>query len=299
MTKSANFSASDLALARLVRHQMNEPRSRFRRTLARGRYESSIAYRRMRTTAGALPTFLIIGAQKGGTTSLHEYLADHPDIGGSFTKEVHYFSLHSSRSLDWYRAHFPPPGRYQHVFESSPYYLFHPCCPGRIREALPDVKLIVLLRDPVDRAHSHHNHERALGFESLEFGAALDREHDRLDGEEERLAADPRYCSFAHRHYSYAARGMYAKQLKRWLGVFPRQQMLILASEDLFADPADTLHRVQSWLGLSCHTPTSLAARGARTYAPLKSQLHDELRSRFHASSASLAELTGINFPWA
>jgi hypothetical protein len=270
-----------------------------RRSLARGRYESTVAYRLRDSKARALPTFLIIGAQKGGTTSLHEYLAEHPEVGSSSIKEVQYFSLNSHRSIEWYRAHFPERDKYRHVFESSPYYLFHPCCPQRIHLALPDVKLIVLLRDPVDRAYSHHNHECALGFESLDFAAALAREQIRLAGEEGRIKAERRYRSFAHQHYSYLARGMYAEQLERWLQFFPREQMLLLASEDLFADPARTLHHVQDWLGLSSHTPAGLSARNARTYSPMTSQLHEEFRSRFRTSSADLLRLTGLRFPWA
>jgi hypothetical protein len=231
---------------------------------------------------------------------LHEYLAEHPDTGTSAIKEVHYFSLNSYRPLDWYRAHFPRQGLHQHVFESSPYYLFHPCCPQRVRAIVPDVKLVVLLRDPIDRAQSHHNHECVLGFEMLDFAGALNQERRRLAGEEARLLADPRYHSFAHQHYSYVARGMYDEQLGRWLRLFPREQMLILTSEDLFAEPAYTLHRVQAWLGLAEHTPDRLVARGARSYPRITSDAHDELRNRFFpASSARLLDLTGIQFPWA
>lgn len=270
-----------------------------RRSVARGRYRSWIAYRRRSSTARALPTLLIIGAQKGGTTSLHEYLAEHPDVGSASIKEVQYFSLNSHRPLDWYRAHFPEQGIYRHVFESSPYYLFHPCCPERVRRVLPDVKLVVLLRDPVDRARSHHNHELSHGFERLGFAAALDREQSRLAGEERRLCADPRYRSFAHQHYSYVARGMYASQLERWLEFFPREQMLILPSEGLFADPAQTLHHLQDWLGLSSHTPAGLTARNARAYSPTSLQMPEKFRALLRTSSAELRHVTGVRLPWA
>lgn len=289
----------EMDAAKRLRLQVTGTTSLVRRSVARGRYRASIAFRRRTSTVRALPTFLIIGAQKGGTTSLHKYLAEHPDVGSTWIREVQYFSLNSYRPLEWYRAHFPEQGRYRHIFEKSPYYLFHPCCPRRVRLALPDVKLIVLLRDPVDRAHSHHHHERSLGFESLDFAAALEREQIRLAGEEGRLEADPRYRSFAHQHYSYVARGMYAVQLERWLEFFPREQMLILPSEGLFADPARTLHHVQDWLGLSSHTPAGLTARKQRSYSAMRSQLPEEVRARFRASSAELFRVTGVRFPWA
>jgi len=272
---------------------------RLRDLLVESRRRARIARRRAIPSRRALPTFLIIGAQKGGTTSLHEYLAEHPGVGAAEIKEVHYFTLHSQRPLDWYRAHFPREGRHLHVFESTPYYLFHPCCPARIRAALPDVRLIALLRDPVSRAHSHHQHERALGFESLEFAEALAREPERLAGEEERLLNEPGYRSYAHQHYSYLARGRYDRQLERWLEHFPREQMLILASEELFSDPRTTVHRVQAWLGLDPHTPARLTARGARAYPPLDDGLRAQLKDVFRDSSARAAHLAEVDFPWA
>jgi hypothetical protein len=246
-----------------------------------------------------LPTFLIIGTQKGGTTSLYELLAEHPDVGRASLKEVHYFDHHYGRPLTWYQAHFPRRGTAKHTGEASPYYMYHPVCAERVHAALPDVKLIVLLRDPVDRAHSHHNHERALGFEELDFVTAIAQESDRLAGEEQRLAREPDYQSFAHQHYSYLARGLYAEQLKRWYDRFSPDQILALASEDFFTDPQATLHRVQTWLELSTHTPATLTARNARSYDPMEPELRARLASYFRDDIAQLPRLTSTEFPWA
>jgi len=241
-----------------------------------------------------LPTFLIIGAQKCGTTSLHEYLAEHPQVGRPSTKEIQYFTHNSYRPPAWYRAHFPRAGEFAHTFESTPYTLFHPACPGRVRALLPDVKLIVLLRDPVDRALSHYNHQVAGSFEALDFQTALAREGERLQGEEQRLRDDPRYRSFAYQHYSYVARGMYARQLGRWYALYDAEQLLVLRSEDLFADPPGTLHRIQAWLGLGEHTPSTLTARGARRYPPMDPGTRAQLRARFEQDAAELRALTGV-----
>ncbi len=245
------------------------------------------------------PTFLIIGAQKAGTTSLLEYLNEHPEVGAPATKEVHYFDHHSERPAAWYRSHFPRRGSCRHSGEATPYYLFHPAAPERVRAALPDVRLIVLLRDPVERAYSHHNHEQVLGFEELGFSDALEREPERLAGEEARLRADPAYRSFSHQHHSYVARGLYAAQLERWLALFPREQLLVLASERLFGDPAGTLHEVQRWLGLEEHTPAALTPRNARSYAPIDAALRDELRARFADDGARLRGLIDADLAWA
>jgi len=101
------------------------------------------------------------------------------------------------------------------TFESSPYYLFHPLALDRIAADLPDVKLVVLVRDPVERAYSAHAHEAARGYEDLSFAAALEAEEGRLDGEVERLLGDPAYESHAHRHQAFRSRGEYAVQLER------------------------------------------------------------------------------------
>src|SRR5262249_27856015 len=151
--------------------------------------------------------FVIIGTQRGGTTSLYRYLIDHPDVAGAMlTKEVHYFDTNLRRGPGWYRAFFPTKaardrhrrrtGRELVAGEASPYYLFHPLVPDRAHELLPDAKLVVMLRDPVERAFSHHGHEVELGYEQLGFAEALDREPERLAGELERMRADPAYVSF-------------------------------------------------------------------------------------------------------
>ena len=152
------------------------------------------------------PDFLILGAQKAGTTSLLDWLGAHPRIAPPDRKEVHWFTNHWGRPAAWYRSHFPRRPAGVLSAEATPYYLFHPAVPERVARALPDVRCIVLLRDPAARTISHHNHERALGFEDLELEAALAAERRRLAGAHERLAADPRARSFAHQHHSYLAR---------------------------------------------------------------------------------------------
>jgi hypothetical protein len=246
-----------------------------------------------------LPTFLIIGTQKGGTTSLYELVAEHPDVGRASLKEVHYFDQNHHRPIAWYQAHFPLRGTAKHTGEASPYYMFHPLCAERVSAALPDVKLIVLLRNPVDRAHSHHNHEQALGYEKLDFVTALAQEPERLAAEERRVAEDPDYDSFAHQHYSYLARGLYAEQLKRWYDRFPPDQILTLASEDFFTDPQATLDRVQTWLGLAPHTPNTLTPRNARSYDPMDPELRARLAGYFKDDTAQLHRLTDTQLPWA
>jgi hypothetical protein len=244
-----------------------------------------------------LPTAVIIGAQKGGTSSLHHYLEQHPDVGSSSRKEMHFFDQ-ARRPVRRYRASFPIRGRYRHALESTPYYLFHPAVPGRLRAMLPDAKLIVLLRDPVARTYSHYQHSFGLGLETLPFDEAIAAEDTRLAGEAERLLNDPHAVSTEYRDHSYVARSLYAPQIARWYDAFPREQLLILQSEDLFEDPARILVQTQQWLGLEPSVPSSLTARNTRSYSDIDERTANQLRTRFAADRVALAELTGVTFRW-
>jgi hypothetical protein len=244
----------------------------------------------------ALPSVLIIGAQKAGTTSLFNYLTSHPDVYPSLGKEIHYFDLHYARGLRWYRGRFPYRRRLggQGVtIDASPYYLVHPLAPMRAAQLLPEARLIALLRNPIDRALSHYQHEMRGGRESLSFADAIASEPARLAGEEERLRTEPSYYSAAHHRYSYLHRGRYVEQLRRWARHFPRAQLLVLQSERLFDDPAGTVALVCDFLGLPRHPlrdarpflqgdydramPAELRSRLAAHYEPWNRELYDWL----------------------
>jgi sulfotransferase family protein len=269
-----------------------------RSQLGRARRSGEHALRRADARRRPLPDFVIVGAQKAGTTSLHDYLCQHPSVSQPATKEVHFFDLAYGRGAGWYRAHFRPGRPGQISGESTPYYLFHPAVPGRLQETLPEAKLIVLLRDPVDRAFSHHNHERALGYEHLEFEAALAAEAERLAGEEERLLADPGYRSRAHQHFSYLARGNYAEQLERWFEHCGEERFLVLSAEDLFGDPAAVVAVAQEFLELPRQIPVDLSAKNARSYAPIPEPLRERLREHFAPANERLRALLGRDLGW-
>jgi hypothetical protein len=257
------------------------------------------ALRRASVARRPLPSFLIIGAQKAGTTSLHAYLCEHPRVAPPVTKEVHFFDHEFGRGLGWYRAHFPRATEAALLGgEATPYYLFHPAVPARAASSLPDCRLIVVLRNPIDRAFSHHNHERSLGFEQLGFEGAIAAEAGRLAGEEERLLADPGYRSFAHQHHSYLSRGRYAGQLERWFEHFDRDRVLILSAEELFAAPEGAVRDAQEFLGLEPRMPTDLTAKNARAYAPIGNEMRVRLREEFEPHNRRLYELAGRDFGW-
>jgi hypothetical protein len=198
---------------------------------------------------GRLPEFLGVGVQKGGTTTLQLLLEHHPSAFLPAAKELHYFSLHYERGEAWYRESFAAAHSHQRCGEITPYYLFHPAAPARIQALLPQARLIVLLRDPVERALSQVFHSRRLGLEPLELEPALAAEAQRLVGAEAVLAAaDGRHRS--HQEHSYLARSRYEQQLPCFEALFPAEQLLVLRSEDLFAQPEWVWGQVLAFLHL-------------------------------------------------
>jgi len=246
-----------------------------------------------------LPDFLIIGAQKAGTTALYAYLRQHPQITGPSWKEVSFFDRHYAHGEAWYRGNFPNTLRARGlVGEASPSYLFHPLAPGRVAAMVPDAKLVALVRNPVDRAFSHYQHEVALDREPLSFEDALEAEDERLRGEEERMRADPAYFSRAWWDYTYRARGRYAEQLERWLAVFPREQLLIVPNEDLDAEPAQTHALVLEFLGALPHRLDSYPRVFDRQYEPMNAETRARLAAEFAGPNRRLYELLGRNLGW-
>jgi hypothetical protein len=256
------------------------------------------AYGRATASMRPLPDFLIIGAQKAGTTALYAYLRWHPGITGPSFKEVSYFDRHYARGERWYRAHLPARSRSRLVGEASPSYLFHPLAPERVAALIPDARLIALLRDPVDRAFSHYQHEVSLGREPLSFEEALDREEERMSGEVERMIREPSYFSHAWWNYTYAARGLYAEQLERWFAVFPREQLLVLVSEEMLDDPAETYPRVLDFLGADGHELSSYPRIFSRDYAAMAEPTRRRLQDFFAKPNRRLGALLGRELPW-
>jgi hypothetical protein len=254
------------------------------------------------TTSGArlLPSFLIIGAKRAGTTSLYEYIVEHPGVIRSrLAKGSHYFDVRFARGWHWYRSTFPLAIHRQAITgEASPYYLFHPLAPRRIAAALPDVRLIAILRDPVDRAYSQYQFERRGGFEELPLDQALDQEPERLAGEAERMVNEPGYESFAYRHHGYLARGCYAEQLERLYELVSPSRVLVLQSELLLADPNAVLGRVWRFLDLPPHILSYPRRLDSGSYEPMPDTIRDRLRAYYEVPNQRLYKLPGVDFRW-
>jgi Sulfotransferase domain len=259
-------------------------------------------YRQFTAHRRGLPQFIIAGAQKAGTTSLFAYLAEHPQCAASLTKEVHYFDQSYEQGESWYRMHFPvvdsgPETRA--CFESSPYYMFDPRVPARVHELLPNVRLIFLLRNPVSRAYSHYQHSVRRGREILSFSEALAAEPVRLAGQRERLLANPTTQSDSHRHYSYAARGLYAEQLADWLRYFSRDQILVVHAERMFKQPRDVFADVLDFLELESWTPSEFGSQNTGRYTePMPEAVREQLKRQFAEPNERLFDLLGVRYDW-
>lgn len=254
-----------------------------------------------------LPNFLILGAMKSGTTSLYQYLCQHPKVLAAHKKEVYYFDKHYMYGEQWYRGNFPTrrqmksAGQGTVTGEATPYYLFHPTIAERIANLLPQVSLIVVLRDPVDRAISHYFHSVRRGKENRPIRQAFAEEDFYVKPEEKLLEAD-HYTSNRHRMWSYVSRGLYAQQLKKYLELFPREQLLVLKSEALFAAPQTSVTTVTDFLDLEPFELCDVKVLNAGTYAKSEPsevrEMRKQLRQYFKPHNQILSELLHEDFTW-
>ena len=248
-----------------------------------------------------LPQFLVIGAQRSGTTSLYSDLAKHPQIVPAIGKELQYFTLFHRRSLSWYSGHFPSLEEDQMSFEASPYYLFHPYVPERVQRVLPRVKCIVLLRNPIDRAYSHYLHTRRLGHEPLSFEEALTCEAQRM-AEAKSHGLDSRAGHRILRSYSYASRGHYPAQLERWYEHVSPDRIKVLRAEDYYAEPARTYREICAFLELKSFTPEAFSHVTTRGPRSASSEISGAARSilweQLADDTARLPALVGWDHKW-
>ncbi|MFB4296093.1 sulfotransferase [Actinomadura sp. NTSP31] len=261
------------------------------------------------------PDFLLIGAKRGGSTSLYYTLLEHPQVMPLFpnarllpkdnhTKGVHYFDTHYDKGGAWYRSHFPASGRRagKVVGEGSPYYLFHPLAAERAGRDVPDARILLVLRDPIERAFSHYRERRRQNAEELpSFEEALAAEEGRLAGEVERIiAGQPGYASYAHEQQSYRAQGEYAPHLRRWMEHFPAERFCVLAAEEFYADPQTACDTVARFLGLEPATlpPSAVKVWNAAPSQDLAPATRQALAEHYAPYNADLEALLGREFPW-
>ncbi len=253
-----------------------------------------------------LPDFLILGAQKSGTSSLFTYLSEHPQLVGASRKEVHFFDGGLEPEVDsfqkgqeWYRSFFPLKEELENnqlSFEASPLYLFNPIVAKRIYKLIPKAKLIVVLRNPTERAISQYFHEKSLGFEPLPMLDAFTEEENRI-----KSALDNKnYKGEGFIHSTYKSRGKYKEQLERYYQYFDKNQILIIESNDLFSKTAETLKKVYGFLGVKDDytLQNSRAQNVSKNRVEVDSEVYDYLDTYFKPYNKALFEFLGEDFRW-
>ncbi len=265
-----------------------------------------------------LPDFLLIGAAKCGTTSLYDWICEHPLItrpttNGRPRKELLFFDYEYRRGAEWYRTHFPTVrerdefarehGRPPMTGEATASYLTGYWVPERVATVVPDAKLIVTLRDPIDRTFSAFQMSRREGFEECErFEAALALERDRLAPELARTKRNPHYNPAPPAplgYWSYLQRSRYAEHVERWLAQFPAEQLLFVKFEELAAEPQRVLDDVYGFLGLPPHPFAALRKLNVGGYQDaISPETRAQLHEYFRPHNRRLGQLTGIDFGW-
>ena len=276
---------------------------------------SSPGYTHPVDTMRALPTYIIAGAMRSGTSALNSYLRQHPEVGVSSNKETHFFDHFFDNGLDWYRDLFPEEGKFVAVGEATPNYMFSTTALDRIQRTLPEVKRVVILRNPIDRAYSHYWHDRVRNKVSAEFDKVV----------QEEITGNPSPDA-------YLARGIYRPQLEEILMRFTRDLVLVQIFEEMATDPKSVYSTVCRFIGVddtfipdALGDPVnkyiefrSLAARNwsrrlpgrarnlvgrlnakrEETYPEMDTSTRSQLEEYFRVENRRLTELIDIEIPW-
>ncbi|MDJ0518700.1 MAG: tetratricopeptide repeat protein, partial [Trichodesmium sp. MO_231.B1] len=246
------------------------------------------------------PNFIIIGAQKSGTTSLENYIVQHPQVIPAIKKETHFWYRDFSKGINWYLAHFPPIPNSQNFItgEATPNYLEYYQSAKRIYSVFPNIKLLVILRNPVDRAVSQYHHWVRIKREERSFEKAIDAELEMLLKNPNQPQGDRNYWQQQPGNYNYIGRGVYVEFIKKWMEIFPREQFIILKGEDLYEQPITTMKQVFYFLGLPEHQLQKYRKLNAGYYQPINQSVRQRLSEYFQPHNHRLEEYLGIKFNW-
>ena len=267
------------------------------------------AYRTMTNSKRLLPDFLIIGFQKCGTTTLFDYLDNCPNIGMASKKEVHFFDFSYWRNVSWYRAQFPFKSKKKKfeeknrelflIGEASPLYIFHPLVPKRIKKILPTAKLIVIMRNPVDMAYSHYQHYKRRGLEKMSFEETIDDDKRRFSIIMDKFQNDEiRDYNVSEILFPYISMAIYAKYIKNWLEIFPKNQFLFLKTEDLDKDASVEFKKIFEFIKIPSFDIKYEGKRNVGSYSPMKSTTRDQLLEFYKPFNQELEKILETKFQW-
>jgi hypothetical protein len=257
-----------------------------------------------------MPDFVIIGAQRCGTTALYYNLTRHSCVIPAVMKETHFFDNNNNfrKGINLYRGSFSTAinkwyrallqGESIITGEATPDYIFYPYVPKRVLKMIPEAKIIAILRNPVDRAYSHYIHQVKWGRETLSFEEAINIEKQRIFGEYEKVLKDEKYHSYSLHHYSYLIRGVYVDQLKIWFDTFPNEQILILKSEEFLVNASKTYLKVLDFLGIPLWEIKQYSIVGKERYSPMNISTRKFLIDYFKPHNKRLYDFLETDFGW-
>ena len=246
-----------------------------------------------------LPDFIVIGAVRSGTTSLYHYLGQHPIIVKSAYDELGYFDSNYELGLNWYKSLFPSVFQKRKIekrfgkfmtYEVTPFYIYNEKVPRRIHKILPDIKLIVILRNPVDRAYSNY----FLGNQKEKFEDVIKKERETI----EKIDRSNKEEYYKFVHTSMLARGFYAEQLEKWYKVFHKEQILIIKSEELATETNKILNDIFHFLGLEKYNIQDSSKKNKINYEPMKKETRKDLIEFFKPYNKILYSLVERDFGW-
>jgi hypothetical protein len=296
--------ANKLREQKLEIFQLRTERQAVDELLDNAQHVSSTPRKSRGPEVGALPDFVVIGAQKCGTTTFYGLLGKHPNVERAAINEVHYFdrSENFAKGTEWYRRCFPAPqrknGHRSITGEKTPSYLFHLRVPERMAEVVPQARLIVLLRNPVDRAYSHYHHLLRMGGRLRTFEEAIESEQARLSHKPGELSEQGYGSEAGPKPPNLLARGIYVDQLQRWSKFFDDEQMLVLKSEDFYKHTADTMKSVLEFLGLPHQEFAPPPREDGKRYEAMNPSIRRRLEAYFEPHNQRLYAYLGMDFGW-
>ena len=246
-----------------------------------------------------LPNFLIIGGVRCGTTSLYYNICKHPSILPAAQDEIGFFDVNFHLGLKWYRSMFPTTKQMNEVKaktnfsitgEDTPFYFWREDAAKRIYNLLPNCKIIIILRHPVDRAYSNYQLGKRTGWEKLTFEQAIDAEKKQL----EKGLDSSKFGNFR----SYLAKSIYSYQIKSWLETFPRNQLQVLSTEELAKNVTGTMSNIFQFLGLPDYEITNSEKKEVGNYSRMKSNTRRDLLKFFKIYNEELFSLINKRFCW-
>jgi hypothetical protein len=253
-----------------------------------------------------LPDFIIIGVQKCGTTSLYNYLTQHPEIESAISKQPHYFDINFGKKIIWYKSHFPLYIKkvfYKKILkkqfitgEASTDYINHPLVSKRIKESLPNVKIIIILRNPVKRTCSHYQMNKKTNDEKLPILSALKKDLEQRPKKEKEVKEKGIFFSEYFKKFEYLGRGEYVRQIEEWEKLFPKNQILILKLEDLENKPQDSLNEIFRFLNVKNHKFKKFNKQNVGKYDKIEPKVETFLEDYFKPYNKILFEKYGIKF---